>query len=424
MVTYSVEGAGIPKGAISSDGKWSLSELPVNGGTGFLKDGLTDPAYTGITISDVADLSNQLSGKASLSADQIWTGVQTFNAGKLKATDITVGANTLTLPSGVTTTLESQNNKNVGGGYAGLNGTGFLDETKLRYTVAKTDVAKTWTAIQTFGAGMLKATDITTSAGTLNLPSYAGTTTLESQNNKGAANGYAGLNGTGFLDETKLRYTVVKSDQANTYTAGMKQTFRASSTSAGMNLPGVASNPSSLTSGDLWRNTSIDSLMLRGSSLSYTIVSNHTFAGNFFPTGTFTTNTAAGSGGTFYMAGMSASTNTGKIVFTPTSTGRALVIVSFGLAGSNNNNACQVKLAYGDGTSGPNVLAGATGTVVSPAYVEYTPSTTKTQGPFDMSAEITGLTTGTSYWVDAQILSPSNTNTCTYSTVEGTVIEN
>ena len=44
---------------------------------------------------------------------------------------------------------------------------------------------------------------------------------------------------------------------ANTYTAGDKQTVSSSSTTAGFNFAGVASDPSSLAIGDMWRNTTV-----------------------------------------------------------------------------------------------------------------------------------------------------------------------
>jgi hypothetical protein len=48
---------------------------------------------------------------------------------------------------------------------------------------------------------------------------------------------------------------VVKNNQANTYTAGSKQTFASSSTTAGMNFAGVSADPSVPATGDLWFNT-------------------------------------------------------------------------------------------------------------------------------------------------------------------------
>jgi hypothetical protein len=54
----------------------------------------------------------------------------------------------------------------------------------------------------------------------------------------------------------KLPATVVYTGQANTYTAGFKQTVSADATNAGLNFAGLAGNPSSLSNGDMWHNTS------------------------------------------------------------------------------------------------------------------------------------------------------------------------
>lgn len=48
---------------------------------------------------------------------------------------------------------------------------------------------------------------------------------------------------------------VVYNNQANIYTAGMKQSFSADATNAGVRWVGVTANPSSLSSGDLWFRT-------------------------------------------------------------------------------------------------------------------------------------------------------------------------
>lgn len=44
----------------------------------------------------------------------------------------------------------------------------------------------------------------------------------------------------------------VKNNQANTYSAGMKQTFQASATTAGLSFGGVTANPSGASTGDMW----------------------------------------------------------------------------------------------------------------------------------------------------------------------------
>ena len=79
-----------------------------------------------------------------------------------------------------------------------------------------------------------------------------------------------------------LPTTTVFSDQANTYTAGQKQTFQADGTNAGLNFAGVASDPSGVAAGDVWRNTASDALKVRGSSVTQTIPtleSTETFTG-------------------------------------------------------------------------------------------------------------------------------------------------
>lgn len=48
---------------------------------------------------------------------------------------------------------------------------------------------------------------------------------------------------------------IVDETQANTYTAGMKQTFRANGTNAGLNIEFVSEDPSGLAAGDMWFST-------------------------------------------------------------------------------------------------------------------------------------------------------------------------
>jgi len=66
--------------------------------------------------------------------------------------------------------------------------------------------------------------------------------------------------------------TLVKTDQANTYTAGLKQKMQANATYAGLSMGGYAGNPGTLVAGDLWYNTSSNRMMYRGSSASREVV--------------------------------------------------------------------------------------------------------------------------------------------------------
>lgn len=68
-----------------------------------------------------------------------------------------------------------------------------------------------------------------------------------------APNGSAGSPLFRLLQKADLPSTVVHTDQANTYTAGMKQTFRGSTTSAGVSFGGsLTADPTTLAAGDLW----------------------------------------------------------------------------------------------------------------------------------------------------------------------------
>jgi hypothetical protein len=61
--------------------------------------------------------------------------------------------------------------------------------------------------------------------------------------------------GVGVLAKANQHAATVYNDQANTYTAGSKQTVAESATTAGLRLTGLAGNPSGLSNGDLWHNT-------------------------------------------------------------------------------------------------------------------------------------------------------------------------
>jgi len=73
------------------------------------------------------------------------------------------------------------------------------------------------------------------------------------------------LGWTGTLAKTRLLSTTVFTDQANTFAPGNKQTFVASSSTAGLNLAQTATNPSSPTNGDVWMRSDVfaHSLLLR-----------------------------------------------------------------------------------------------------------------------------------------------------------------
>jgi hypothetical protein len=63
----------------------------------------------------------------------------------------------------------------------------------------------------------------------------------------------------------------VLTGQTNTYTAGMKQIFQASASTAGLNFGGVSSDVSTPVNGDVWRNTTSDRLKYYSASTTFTL---------------------------------------------------------------------------------------------------------------------------------------------------------
>ncbi|MGH9579518.1 MAG: hypothetical protein ACRD2R_00880, partial [Terriglobales bacterium] len=87
--------------------------------------------------------------------------------------------------------------------------------------------------------------------------------------NRNAASGIAGLDAGSRIAKAQGHSATVYNDQANTYTAGSKQTLQNSATTAGLNLASSA-DPSAPAQGDLWLNAS--SLKWRGASSTFSAV--------------------------------------------------------------------------------------------------------------------------------------------------------
>ena len=88
------------------------------------------------------------------------------------------------------------------------------------------------------------------------------------------------LGWTGALAKTRLLSTTVYTDQANTYTAGAKQTFGASATSSGFNFSGVTADPSSLASGDHWFRSDLGQLSIYDGSVTRRLLDSTLLTGN------------------------------------------------------------------------------------------------------------------------------------------------
>jgi hypothetical protein len=73
------------------------------------------------------------------------------------------------------------------------------------------------------------------------------------------------------LTSTYLPSATVYNNQANTYNAGMKQSFQANASNAAINIAGISSDPSSLSNGDIWHNSTANNLKYRANGTTRTI---------------------------------------------------------------------------------------------------------------------------------------------------------
>ncbi|MBA7492271.1 hypothetical protein ES702_02820 [subsurface metagenome] len=66
---------------------------------------------------------------------------------------------------------------------------------------------------------------------------------------------------------------VVRTDKANTFADGLRQTFDPSATNSGINIGGNTVDPSALIDADIWLNTTLDQLKYRANSITRTLAS-------------------------------------------------------------------------------------------------------------------------------------------------------
>jgi hypothetical protein len=86
------------------------------------------------------------------------------------------------------------------------------------------------------------------------------------------------------------------------------------------------------------------------------------------------------------------------VAFTPTQTGRVLVIAEGSMSNNTVGDAIDVQIRYGTGTAPVNGAA-LTGTAAG-AFQRCTATGAALQVPFAVVAIVTGLTVGTAYWFD------------------------
>lgn len=100
-----------------------------------------------------------------------------------------------------------------------------------------------------------------------------------------------------------------------------------------------------------------------------------------------------------HMAGLGAD-GTSPCLFTPTASTQATLNIAGTAINNTGGDGAQVTLRYGTGTP-PALGAAVTGTQVGKAIVMNV-ATTKT--PFSITGSVTGLATGTPYWMDLSVL--------------------
>ena len=422
IVVYSADAAGIPKKAISTVARFLESDLPTT--TVFTDQANTYTAgqkQTFQSSSTTAGLNfaGVSSDPSGVTAGDVWRNTAS-DALKVRGTSITQTIPTLenTETFTGTTTLNSL----TLGGDANA---GSHKITSLATPTSATDAARANTlqtkalATGTCSNGQYLAYQ--TSNSTWICTTLSALTSLNGDST--AAQTVAGTTGNVTVTNAGATHTInlgsnaVVNNLANTYTAGKKQTFQSSSTTAGVNLAGVVSNPSSLSAGDVWRNTSTDSLMLRGSS-TYAVLSNHTFTQLYNPS-----NLVHAKSSSVTMLGLGGSSSTDPLSFTPTTTGRVLITFSSTILSATSAKPYTMQFSYGTGTA-PTTGTTATGTTVGSAMIFSTPNNAlATVGPLvSTSVLITGLTPGTTYWVDLRI-SDVNTSAITFANVQVTIDE-
>ncbi len=181
-------------------------------------------AYDGTTTQTVAYVSDIASNSSNLlAANNSWTGSNTFTQ--------TINGN---LSGNVTGNLTG----NVTGNVTGNASTATLAAAATQLANTPTGCTAPAYAVSIDAFGNLSCTQV----------------------------GFAQVSGT-----DTAHSNIVYNNQANTYTAGDKQSFVADATNAGMNVTGVTADPTTVAAGDVWFRTDLTHLFAYDGTTTQTV---------------------------------------------------------------------------------------------------------------------------------------------------------
>jgi trimeric autotransporter adhesin len=307
----------------------------------------------------LAFVSDFTSGNNTYTGNNTFTGTNSFagiNATSLSATG-NVSASSFT---GSGAGLTSLNASNISSGTLDIARIADLSITNAKLQNSSIGVVA-GSGIMVSGTSNLGGSFTIANTGVLSFNGRLGTVTP-------AANDYsfAQLSGTD-TPTSHLAYD----NQANTYTAGSKQTVQASSTTAGLAFGGVTADPSSQASGDVWYRTDLNHLRFRdsaGSPVTHSLMfTDDTIQNNQLQNSSITVSAGSGisvSGSPVALGGTVTVNNTGVL---SVASGNAGITVGGTVANPTINNAGVLSVA-GDGTvvtstGGQNPIVAITGVV-------------------------------------------------------------
>jgi hypothetical protein len=194
-------------------------------------------------------------------------------------------------------------NKLLGSGLSGTSVSEITLGTGLSFTGNTLNAATTGGTITSFSSGDLSPLFTTSVSNPTTTPALSFSFNSQAKNLLFASPvSTSGTPTFRSLVKADLPSTGVYNDQSNTYTSGSKQIFSASNINADIRLTGNSSDPSTLSNGDIWYNSTSNVLKYRANATTRTIA-------NLDEAQTFTNKTISGSNNTITNIGNSSLTN-------------------------------------------------------------------------------------------------------------------